>query len=89
MLTLSTQLHIRGLVQQSATHIMRAGGVVRKIESWGTMQLPQRMKKKRTSAYEQIGEYVSHTSILSLGIYHFVLAIGHFIVMPVLKLCVP
>ncbi|KAF7782622.1 hypothetical protein Agabi119p4_1998 [Agaricus bisporus var. burnettii] len=52
-------LHIRGLVQQSATHIMHAGGVVRKIESWGTMQLPQRMKKKRTSAYEQIGDYWS------------------------------
>lgn len=37
---------------------MNAGGVVRKIESWGTMQLPQRMKKKRTNAYEHIGEYV-------------------------------
>lgn len=36
---------------------MNAGGVVRKIESWGTMQLPHRMKKKRTNAYEYIGDY--------------------------------
>ncbi|KAF9451941.1 hypothetical protein P691DRAFT_698162 [Macrolepiota fuliginosa MF-IS2] len=49
--------HIRELVRQSATHIMNAGGVVRKVESWGTMQLPQRMKKKRTNAYEHIGDY--------------------------------
>lgn len=36
---------------------MNAGGVVRKIESWGTMQLPHRMKKKRTNTYEHIGDY--------------------------------
>jgi small subunit ribosomal protein S6 len=57
-LKLWQQQHIRSLVQQSATQILQAGGVVRKIESWGTLQLPQRMKKKRTNAYEYIGEYV-------------------------------
>ncbi|KXN85366.1 30S ribosomal protein S6 [Leucoagaricus sp. SymC.cos] len=52
--------HIRSLAQKSATHIMNSGGVVRKIESWGTMQLPQRMKKKRsTAAYEYVGDYWS------------------------------
>ncbi|KAK7005597.1 hypothetical protein R3P38DRAFT_3303706 [Favolaschia claudopus] len=33
--------HIQGLVRQSALHIMDAGGVVRKIESIGTRNLPQ------------------------------------------------
>jgi len=52
----SPQEHIKTLVSQSAKLIMDNGGVVRKIESWGTMQLPQRMKKKRTNAYEYLGE---------------------------------
>ena len=52
----SSQEHIKTLVSQSAKLIMDNGGVVRKIESWGTMQLPQRMKKKRTNAYEYLGE---------------------------------
>lgn len=56
---------------------MEAGGVVRKIESWGTMQLPQRMKKKRTNAYEHVGEYVvyvyTHLTLFSCP----VTVIGH------------
>ena len=59
------QQHIRSLVQQSATQIMNAGGVVRKIESWGTMQLPHRMKKKRTNAYEYIGEWATPFILLT------------------------
>jgi ribosomal protein S6 len=47
---------------------MGAGGVVRKIESWGTMQLPQRMKKKRTNAYEHVGEYVRLVSLSYMGL---------------------
>ncbi|KAJ7770132.1 hypothetical protein DFH07DRAFT_266167 [Mycena maculata] len=47
--------HIHGLVSQSATHIMDAGGVVRKIDSWGTRILPQRMR--RHGNYHEIGDY--------------------------------
>jgi ribosomal protein S6 len=68
---------------------MHAGGVVRKIESWGTQQLPQRMKKKRTSAYEQIGECVPHPINTFYRIHLFVPATGHFIVTPALKPSVP
>ncbi|KAF5354664.1 hypothetical protein D9756_005371 [Leucocoprinus leucothites] len=55
---------------QSATHIMNAGGVVRKIESWGTMQLPHRMKKKRTNTYEHIGEQVLPTTPMAYWTLH-------------------
>ncbi|KAJ2913132.1 hypothetical protein MD484_g7281, partial [Candolleomyces efflorescens] len=46
--------HIRELIRQSATHVMNAGGVVRKIDSWGTRTLPQRMK--RQGPYANVGE---------------------------------
>ncbi|RXW16777.1 hypothetical protein EST38_g9083 [Candolleomyces aberdarensis] len=48
--------HIRELIRQSATHVMNAGGVVRKIDSWGTRTLPQRMK--RQGPYANVGECV-------------------------------
>ncbi|KAJ7446153.1 ribosomal protein S6 [Mycena galericulata] len=47
--------HIQELVRQSALHIMDAGGVVRKIDSWGTRSLPQRMR--RHGNYHEIGDY--------------------------------
>ncbi|KAF7306134.1 hypothetical protein HMN09_00768700 [Mycena chlorophos] len=47
--------HIHGLVKQSALHILDAGGVVRNIGSWGTRQLPQRMR--RHGNYHEIGDY--------------------------------
>ncbi|KAJ7287433.1 ribosomal protein S6 [Mycena rebaudengoi] len=47
--------HIHNLVQQSANHILDAGGVVRKIDSWGTQTLPQRMR--RHGNYHEIGDY--------------------------------
>ncbi|KAF8893953.1 ribosomal protein S6 [Infundibulicybe gibba] len=47
--------HIKELVRQSATHVMNAGGVVRSINSWGTLTLPQRMK--RHGPYESVGDY--------------------------------
>ncbi|KAE9411369.1 hypothetical protein BT96DRAFT_961295 [Gymnopus androsaceus JB14] len=40
--------HIKQLVTQTCTHIMNNGGVVRKIDSWGTLGLPQRMKRHST-----------------------------------------
>ncbi|KIK67325.1 hypothetical protein GYMLUDRAFT_126395, partial [Collybiopsis luxurians FD-317 M1] len=36
---------IKQLVTQTCSHIMNNGGVVRKIDSWGTLALPQRMKR--------------------------------------------
>ncbi|KAJ7497389.1 ribosomal protein S6 [Mycena latifolia] len=47
--------HIQGLARQTALHIMEAGGVVRKIDSWGTRTLPQRMR--RHGNYHEIGDY--------------------------------
>ncbi|KIK09198.1 hypothetical protein K443DRAFT_671684 [Laccaria amethystina LaAM-08-1] len=47
--------HIRELVRQSAMHIMKEGGVVRSINSWGTRTLPQRMK--RQGPYVDVGDY--------------------------------
>ncbi|KAI0093339.1 ribosomal protein S6 [Irpex rosettiformis] len=44
--------HIKNLVETCAKHVMDRGGVVRKIESWGTCTLPQRMKKSH-----EIGDY--------------------------------
>lgn len=63
------QVHIRELIRQSATHVMNQGGVVRKIESWGTRTLPQRMK--RQGPYVNVGECVSQSlSVIScLTIY--------------------
>lgn len=50
------QAHIRELVRQSATHVMNNGGVVRNINSWGTLTLPQRMK--RHGPLQSVGECV-------------------------------
>jgi len=47
--------HIRELVRQSATHVMNSGGVVRKIDSWGTKTLPQKMK--RNGPLQSVGDY--------------------------------
>ncbi|KAF7296132.1 hypothetical protein MKEN_01428400 [Mycena kentingensis (nom. inval.)] len=47
--------HIKGLVHQTATHVLDAGGVVRKIDSWGTRALPQRMR--RHGNYHEIADY--------------------------------
>jgi len=50
------QQHIRELVRQSSMHVMNSGGVVRRINSWGTRTLPQRMKRHGT--LQSIGECV-------------------------------
>ncbi|KAJ4002152.1 ribosomal protein S6 [Lentinula boryana] len=59
MLCISTHYneyrHIKQLVTQTCTHIMNNGGVVRKIDSWGTFGLPQRMK--RHAGYSNYGDY--------------------------------
>ncbi|CAK5281565.1 unnamed protein product [Mycena citricolor] len=47
--------HISGLVKQTATHVLQAGGVVRKIDSLGTKQLPQRMR--RHGNYHHTADY--------------------------------
>jgi len=47
--------HIRELVRQSAMHVMNSGGVVRKINSWGTQTLPQKMK--RNGPLQSVGDY--------------------------------
>ncbi|RDB25018.1 putative 28S ribosomal protein S6, mitochondrial [Hypsizygus marmoreus] len=47
--------HIKELVRQTATHVMNAGGVVRNINSWGTLTLPQRMR--RHGAIHSTGDY--------------------------------
>jgi small subunit ribosomal protein S6 len=52
----SVQQHIRELVRQSAMHVMNSGGVVRKINSWGTLALPQKMK--RNGPLQNVGEWV-------------------------------
>ncbi|THH26708.1 hypothetical protein EUX98_g7480 [Antrodiella citrinella] len=46
---------IKDLVRQTAMHVMNNGGVVRKIGSWGTQTLPQRMR--RHQQYHHIGDY--------------------------------
>jgi len=55
------QKHIKELVRQTATHVMNAGGVVRNINSWGTLTLPQRMK--RHGGIHAMGEHVSSLSL--------------------------
>ncbi|KAG6842181.1 hypothetical protein C0991_001674 [Blastosporella zonata] len=47
--------HIKELVRQTATHVLNAGGVVRKINSMGTLTLPQRMRRHK--AAHSIGDY--------------------------------
>ncbi|KAI0790841.1 ribosomal protein S6 [Abortiporus biennis] len=40
--------HIKNLVRQTASHVLKSGGVVRKLDSWGTRSLPQRIKAGNT-----------------------------------------
>ncbi|KAG5634779.1 hypothetical protein H0H81_000804 [Sphagnurus paluster] len=47
--------HIKELVRQTATHVMNAGGVVRGINSLGTLTLPQRMRRHK--AIHSMGDY--------------------------------
>ncbi|ESK97151.1 37s ribosomal protein mrp17 [Moniliophthora roreri MCA 2997] len=47
--------HIKQLVTQTCTHLMTSGGVVRKIDSWGTRVLPQRMKRHKQ--IHSLGDY--------------------------------
>ena len=37
-------------------HVMNSGGIVRKISSWGTQTLPQKMK--RNGPLQSVGEWV-------------------------------
>ncbi|KAG5648521.1 hypothetical protein DXG03_003132 [Asterophora parasitica] len=47
--------HIKELVRQTATHVMNAGGVVRRINSLGTLTLPQRMRRHKVM--HSMGDY--------------------------------
>lgn len=51
------QKHIKDLVRQTATHVFDNGGAVRSLNYWGTLGLPQRMK--RNQQYYTEGEYVT------------------------------
>lgn len=44
-------------------HVMNSGGVVRKIGSWGSRTLPQRMK--RNGPLHSVGEWVFYCPFLS------------------------
>lgn len=48
------QKHIKELVTLAAKHVMDNGGVVRNLDSWGTLTLPQRMNRHK--AWYSIGE---------------------------------
>ena len=62
------QKHIKDLVTRVASHVLKEGGVVRRLDSWGTRTLPQRMR--RNKQYYQIGECVfMHTSSAATKIY--------------------
>ncbi|KAH9847635.1 ribosomal protein S6 [Lenzites betulinus] len=47
--------HIKDLVTRAASHVLDNGGVVRRLDSWGTQTLPQRMR--RAKVYHRIGDY--------------------------------
>ncbi|KAI9068053.1 ribosomal protein S6 [Trametes sanguinea] len=47
--------HIKDLVTRAASHVLDNGGVVRRLDSWGTRTLPQRMR--RAKMYYNIGDY--------------------------------
>ncbi|KAI0675044.1 ribosomal protein S6 [Trametes maxima] len=49
--------HIKDLVTRAATHILDNGGVVRRLDSWGTQTLPQRMRRAKQNY--NIGDYWS------------------------------
>jgi small subunit ribosomal protein S6 len=40
-------MHIKSLVRQAALHVMHNAGVVRKIQSQGTLALPQPMRRHK------------------------------------------
>ena len=50
------QKHIKDLVTQSAMHVLDNGGTVRGFRYWGTLTLPQRMKRQKQ--FFNYGEYV-------------------------------
>jgi small subunit ribosomal protein S6 len=45
------QKYIKELVTLAATHVMNNGGVVRRLDSWGTLSLPQRMRRHNQTHY--------------------------------------
>ncbi|TFL04328.1 hypothetical protein BDV98DRAFT_562059 [Pterulicium gracile] len=51
--------HVKELVRQASVQVMQSGGVVRDIQSWGTLVLPQRMKRLggKDQPYHAIGDY--------------------------------
>ena len=49
-----SQKHIKDLVTLVAKHVMDNGGVVRNLDSWGTLTLPQQMKRHKVR--HSIGE---------------------------------
>ncbi|KAL7416171.1 ribosomal protein S6 [Mrakia frigida] len=46
---------IRDLVKSTALHVIEHGGNVRSIESWGTHNLPEKMRRHKINHYE--GDY--------------------------------
>lgn len=54
LLTRRRQKPIKDLVQRTVHHLWDKGAVVRKLNSWGTKTLPQRMRRHKQ--YHQIGE---------------------------------
>ena len=58
------QKHIKDLVTRVASHVLDNGGVVRKLDSWGTQTLPQRMR--RNKQYHTIGECVYSSSACTI-----------------------
>ena len=50
------QKHIKDLVTQSAMHVLDNGGTVRGLRYWGTLTLPQRMRRQKQIF--NYGEYV-------------------------------
>ncbi|KAH9915675.1 ribosomal protein S6 [Fomitopsis serialis] len=46
---------IKELVQRTVQQVWDRGGVVRRLNSWGTKTLPQRMRRHKQ--YHQIGDY--------------------------------
>lgn len=68
------QQPLKDLVRETASHVLNNGGVVRKLSSWGTLSLPQRMRRHKQ--YHYIGEYVSFPYSLVGPLAYFCLVIG-------------
>ena len=62
------QKHIKDLVTLAAKHVMDNGGVVRSLDSWGTLSLPQKMY--RHDQWFKIGEsvqfFIAHSHMRGL-----------------------